>query len=326
MEAIIQSNKEIDAARWDSFVHASPQGMIYSCFHYISGLEKEWYAVVVKSGETMHAVMPFIVKKKGGISYSTQPIFTQYWGIMFRPAEANVAKSFEQKRQWVKAIIKALPGDVRLFHYNFSPYFDYPLPFFWQGFQVSPRYSNHLSLARSVDELWSNISEKARGHIRKTEKDGITVSSGQEIDQVISIFRKAKEASIKNISSQHYQSIADIAQYYLTKGMCHTLVASDAEGAPVAGCIYFKFKDTTIHFLGSTDPDHKGRGAMSLIIWKAIQQAKEEGYKVFDFEGSMIEPIEQFFLSFGSVPTSYLNIRKEELPLAVRLGRKLLGK
>jgi hypothetical protein len=325
MEAVILSKQDISEAVWDSFVAASPQGMIYSCYYYISRLETKWYAVIIKSGETIHAVMPFIIRKKAGITYSTQPIFTQYWGIMFRPSEANIAKYFEQKRQWVKMIIKALPADIKLFNYNFSPAFDYPLPFFWEGFTVSPRYSNHLSLQRTEEELWANISEKARGNIRKTEKDGISVTYGQEINEVVSIFRKAKEGKIKNITAGHYEAIRDIAHHYSLKGMCYTIVARDANNNPVAGTIYFNFRNTTIHFLGTTDPDYKGRGAMSLIIWKAILRAKAD-CAVFDFEGSMIEPIEQFFLSFGSIPTTYLSIKKETLPLAVRLFQKFRGR
>ena len=322
MEAVVLNGKQINAETWDSFVQASPQGMIYSCHYYISTLEPDWQAVIVRSNDMIHAVMPFILKKKGGITYSTQPIFTQYWGIMFRPAGANTAKSFEQKRQWVKLIIKSLPP-IKLFNYNFSPAFDYPLPFFWNGYSVSPRYSNHLALTQTQNELWSNISEKARGHIRKTEKDNITANPGTDIDLVIDIFRKAKDDKIKNITEAHYKALADIAHHYVSKGMCHTIVARDGEGKARAGCIYFAYRGITIHFLGSTDPGYKGRGAMALVIWNAIQKAKEDGSKVFDFEGSMIEPIEQFFLSFGSVPTPYLNITREQLPLLARLARAL---
>lgn len=325
MEAVILSRQEINADLWDGFVTASPQGMIYSCHYYISALEPEWSAVMIRSNDMIHAVMPFILKRKAGIAYSTQPVFTQYWGIMFRPTEANTAKSFEQKRQWVKLILKTLPGEIRLFNYNFSPAFDYPLPFFWKGYTVTPRYSNHIQLDRSKEELWANISEKARGHIRKVEKDGVAVVHGTDIDEVITIFRKAKEDKIQNMTAAHYKAIGDIARHYAQNGMCHTIIARDAQGRSLAGTIYFKFRDTTIHFLGSTDPDYKGRGAMSLIIWTAIQRAKEES-KIFDFEGSMIEPVEQFFLSFGSTPTVYLNIKKENLPLPLRLLNKLRGR
>lgn len=321
MEAVILNNREIDANVWDSFVQASPQGMIYSCYYYISALEAEWQAVVVRSNDMIHAVMPFTVKSKAGISYSTQPVFTQYWGIMFRPAEANTAKSFEQKRQWVKLILKTLP-QTKLFDYNFSPYFDYPLPFFWNGYAVSPRYSNHIRLGQTREELWANISEKARGHIRKTEKDGANITIGHEVDEVIKIFRKAKEEKIKNMTGGHYKAIADIAHHYSQKGMCYTIIARDASGKAIAGTIYFKFRGTTIHFLGTTDPNYKGRGAMAFIIWNALQKAKDDCH-TFDFEGSMIEPIEQFFLSFGSTPTPYLNIKKDSLPLWVKAVRKL---
>lgn len=325
MEAVILRKQEIEADIWDGFVAASPQGMIYSCYHFMSALEPDWQAVFIRNNDMIHAVMPFTIKSKAGIPYSTQPVFTQYWGIMFRPAETNsTAKFFEQKRQWVRMILNTLP-DIKLFDYNFSPAFDYPLPFFWQGYSVSNRYSNQIDLRKTKEELWSGISEKTRSHIRKSEKDGLTITSGHEIDEVIKIFRKAKDEKIKNMTDSHYKALADIARHYMQIGMCYTLIARDKEGKPVAGTLHFKYKTTTIYFLGTNDPEYKGTSALSQVIWTAIQQAKED-CTVFDFEGSMIEPIEHFFLSFGAAPAPYLNIRKEQLPLWARAAKKLRGR
>ena len=324
MEAVILRRQEIDVDVWDRFVASSPQGMIYSCHHYISTLEPDWQAVIIRNKDMIHAVMPFTVKSKGGVPYSTQPVFTQYWGIMFRPVETNsAAKAFEQKRQWVRLILNTLPA-IKLFDYNFSPAFDYPLPFSWNGFSLNTRYSNQIDLSKPTEELWSNISEKTRSHIRKTEKDELSINIGKEIEEVITIFRKAKDEKIKNMTDSHYKALADIARHYIEKGMCYTIIARDKSGEPVAGTLHFKYKGITIYALGTNNPEYKGTSALSLLIWTAIQHAKED-CTVFDFEGSMIEPIEHFFLSFGATPKPYLNIRKEQLPLWVKVARKLRG-
>ena len=48
---------------------------------------------------------------------------------------------------------------------------------------------------------------------------------------------------------------------------------------------------------------------MSLLMWEAIKYASTVTTK-FDFEGSMIEPIENFFKGFGAVQQQYTNISK----------------
>jgi hypothetical protein len=46
---------------------------------------------------------------------------------------------------------------------------------------------------------------------------------------------------------------------------------------------------------------------MSLLLWEAIKHARTVT-RTFDFEGSMIEPIERFFRAFGGTLTSYLHV------------------
>ena len=49
---------------------------------------------------------------------------------------------------------------------------------------------------------------------------------------------------------------------------------------------------------------------MTLVLWDAIHEAKNRGSKIFDFEGSMIPTIAEFFRSFGAVQTPYLKVWK----------------
>jgi predicted acetyltransferase len=68
-------------------------------------------------------------------------------------------------------------------------------------------------------------------------------------------------------------------------------------------------RDCTYYLMGGADPEFRNSGAMSLLIWEGINQAAQRKQS-FDFEGSMIEPIEHFFRSFGGEQTHYLQITK----------------
>jgi hypothetical protein len=62
------------------------------------------------------------------------------------------------------------------------------------------------------------------------------------------------------------------------------------------------------YLLGGADPDLRSSGAMSLLLWRAIQFAATVSSR-FDFEGSMLEPVERFVRSFGAVQKPYFCIR-----------------
>lgn len=66
---------------------------------------------------------------------------------------------------------------------------------------------------------------------------------------------------------------------------------------------------TVYYLLGGGDPELRTSGATSLLMWEGIRWASEQG-KQFDFEGSMVEPIERFFRSFGARQIPYFGIEK----------------
>jgi hypothetical protein len=61
--------------------------------------------------------------------------------------------------------------------------------------------------------------------------------------------------------------------------------------------------------MGGGDPHLRTSGAGSLVLWEAIKFAATVSEQ-FDFEGSMIEPVERFFRAFGGTPTPYFSIQK----------------
>ena len=67
-------------------------------------------------------------------------------------------------------------------------------------------------------------------------------------------------------------------------------------------------ENSAYYLMGGSDPALRNSGANSLLMWEAIQFASTVTNK-FDFEGSMIEPIERFFRSFGAkqIPYSYIS-------------------
>ena len=73
--------------------------------------------------------------------------------------------------------------------------------------------------------------------------------------------------------------------------------------------------------MGGGDPALRTSGASSLCLWQAIKLAGEMG-KSFDFEGSMIEPIERLFRAFGARQTPYMRVSRSPNRL-LRVGLAL---
>ena len=89
------------------------------------------------------------------------------------------------------------------------------------------------------------------------------------------------------------------------------------------GAIFIIADDLNAYYLGG-GYDHnnpQSAHAVSYLIWESIKWAKSQAIKNFDFEGSEIEGIAEFFRKFGAEKTEYL--ASSNVPQAFKSMQKL---
>jgi lipid II:glycine glycyltransferase (peptidoglycan interpeptide bridge formation enzyme) len=74
---------------------------------------------------------------------------------------------------------------------------------------------------------------------------------------------------------------------------------------------------------GGSDPELRTSGAAPLVVWHLIRFAAQRTNR-FDFEGSVIEPVEHFFRGFGGKLVPVHRIMK--FPFWLRAHLMLTGK
>lgn len=68
--------------------------------------------------------------------------------------------------------------------------------------------------------------------------------------------------------------------------------------------------------MGGEDPELRNSGAGILLIWEAMKFTFEVlKLNRFDFEGSMLEPVERVRRDFGAIQTPYFAISKSNSKL-----------
>lgn len=303
---------QINDGIWDAFIASSPQAAPYGCSWYLDVVWPGWKAIVVIEKDQILAALPFSISKKHGINYVFNPKFSQYVGIFFGAIEKkNATLTFALKKRLVKAIVEALPSEIKVFNIKFAPEFDYPLPFHWAGYELHTRFSYWLDNQTDKLSLFKKFEERTRTYINKAVKSGLVVSSIPDIDAIVALANERnsyplEEALLKKLWTALRQQKKGIA-----------LEVRDATGRLHAGLIYQQFQHKIIHLFSAFDVELGNQGGMSLAIWKSIETAGLE-VKIIDFEGSMLEPVENFFRGFGTRPVPYLEIKKNSLPKPVR--------
>jgi hypothetical protein len=280
-----------------------------------------WEEVTVKKGEELVARLPFVAEKRFGLTSLVMPPLTQTLGPWLRPSEAKYAKRLANEKDLMTELIEKLPPHDRFsqsFHFSVTNW----LPFYWKGFDQTTRYTYRLEDLSDPDLLWSGFAENVRRAVRKAEKAVIT-RTDLEVDEFIKLNELTfSRQGMKSPYSPGLVKRIDAA--CAEHGARKIFFAEDAAGK-VHAAVYVIWDGASAYnlMLGS-DPEVRGSGASSLVMWEAIKFASTVTGS-FDFEGSMIESVERSFRSYGAKQVPYFHISRLSRRMSVlRAGMDLL--
>jgi lipid II:glycine glycyltransferase (peptidoglycan interpeptide bridge formation enzyme) len=268
--------------------------------------EQQWDVALVGSKNDVQAFMPYFKKRKLKFEIITVPPLTPYMGPWIHyPEGQKEATRLSYEKKLMEELIDQLPKTDKFIQY-FHPAITNWLPFYWHDFQQSTRYTYVIDDLTDSKALYQNLQGNIRREISKAEKS-LSIS---ECDTV-SVLHELKEKDYQAKGQEINYSSAYFNRVYAKlkeKEACKAWVASE-NGKPVASLLLAWDADSAYYLAGAVDPKNKNTGAMSLLMWTAIQFSAGVTNQ-FNFEGSMVEPIERFFRSFGAKQTPYFEIRK----------------
>lgn len=264
-------------------------------------------ALASKAGE-IHAALPFKPNRVRGFRILSQPKLTPFLGPWLRHTGAKRTNDYSRQKDLMLGLIENLPAHDR-YQQNWSPGMTNWLPFFWSGFQQTTGYTYSLDDLCDETMLWKGLRENVRTDIRKArDRYDLVVDDAASLDEFLALndLTFARQGRKPPYSHDYVRGI-DAA--CIDRGCRRIFIARDAEGRPHAG-VYIIWDDHSAYYiLGGGDPELRNSGATSLCMWEAIRFASGVTQR-FDFEGSMIEPIERFFRAFGAEQTPYFKVSR----------------
>jgi len=189
------------------------------------------------------------------------------------------------------------------------------LPFYWRGFKVVPRYTYRIGLRREAGEVLSGMSVDRRNDVTKAEHDGIEVTEMRDVEHLRSLV-------MDTYARQHKAFPVDEMDRVLSAfppGASSFGFLAASGGRPMVAVYTVHDKETAFCLLTGycSSGAHRGAGALAMV--KTILKAQEMGLATFDFEGSVIPPIEKYYRGFGGTLTPYFSVNKAWLPIEMLL-------
>lgn len=303
------NDKSLNKSRYMDLCKKEPGIPIFSQHWWLDtvGEDGNWNVALVEEKGEIIASMPYYCKKKFAFNLITMPRLTQKMGIWIKyPHNQQYASKLSYEKKLVDQIIEQLPS-YDMFIQNFHYTYDNWLPFYWKGFQQTTKYTYVIEDLSNCETIYRNFRANVKRNINKAQKT-LKVYTENDIQKFYEINKKTFER--QNMSSPYSIELISKIDLSCERMECRKIFFAEDELRRVHAAIYIVWdKQCAYYLMGGADPALRNSGAMSLLMWEAIKFVSAFVSR-FDFEGSMIERIERFFKSFGSVQKPYFQIRK----------------
>jgi len=270
---------------------------------------KNWCVLFYEKKNKIIGVLVYYFVIKFGFKIIIQPQLTQSSGIWIDyPVNLTSYETLSLEKVVMSNLIDQL-NELSFSYYdqNFHPSITNWLPFFWKGFTQSTRYTYQIEDISDTDKCYQNFSYAKKKHISKASKN-------LSIDFELSgeMFYDELQQNLKTVHKAVYYSKELFLKLFTeckSRNQGCIVTARDNQLKIHAANFIVWDNNCTYNLVSTINQELKSSGASSLVVWEAIKLSSSKT-KVFDFEGSMNENIENSFRQFGSIQKPYFRIRK----------------
>lgn len=290
----IEVRIERDTDYWNRCVERSPHA---NPFHHRQALDvlakhagARLYPLVGYKGQEPVGIFPLFEITRGPIStvFSPPP---DLWVPYLGPALCNFEKLKRRKverrhRRFVDASLDLIESETnpRYTLLRTGTRYSDIRPFEWNDFEITPRHTYVLDIAKNSDTLLAQFSGDARSNIRAGESAAVTIEPGglSDIDPIIEQVQERHDQQGETYLVEP-TFIRDLFEN-LPAG-CVSPYVCRVDDEFVGGMIVLEDDETIFRWQGGAKPD-VDLPINDLLDWQIIQDAKKRGRSRYDMVGA----------------------------------------
>lgn len=316
MKFEVLNRSEIDVSKWAETIKNSTCPLIYGNVHFLDCVfDNDWNALVF---DDYSAVFPFFEKKNLLFKRLVQPRMTQQSGLFIH------TDSFKNKDLYLKKSLEYLlhqnmVGEITLNECNWISCFPNEI-------KVVPRTNYILDLNRSYSLIRERYNKNMRKKLSKNFDYVIESLSGENltIEVIKKIITHYKEnVNIKYIRKNETFIFNLFKSLHNIDGIgMEAVVVKDENQEFISSSLFISFENRIVYLLGSVNQKGRDSNAFSFTLDFIIQKYAEQPYH-FDFEGSDIPGVKEFFLSFRPTERKYPQLYWDKTAGIYTLAKKV---
>jgi hypothetical protein len=298
----IVPSSSIDQEKWDNCLTHAANGLIYASYHYLNHMADHWHGLIIGDYDV---IMPLAWRQKWGIKYYYQPAFTQqlgYFGV----------KDIEQVESLVETINDFCSyGDV---------FFNYANQSIAKRLAAVQQTNLVIDLSTGYDYIYHQYNKDLQNNVRRAAKFELLYQPA-EVATAIQIYQQWYGNRFTHVTAKDYEQFGLLCNHFNKKGQVFARDVIDGAGNLLAIGLFLKDEKRIYNVMNSTAEEGRKKEANTFLFDNIIQEFAGEDL-LFDFEGSDLPGVKQFYQKFGAVPQPFFHWHHNNLPYPLKLLKK----
>jgi hypothetical protein len=308
-------------ARWDIFVGRSPQGTLFHTALWLQASGHPFQLLGCFRGAELLGgfALGLLGERFGG---APCPSLTPYLGVLFSPRpDAKYVTEISANKEIAGAFATFLKRNFDRIELPLAPEAVDMQPFIWQGFDVRLHYTYRLRV-ENLPAVLDGMDAGRRRNLSSAEKQGLRIEIGADFAEILRLRERSFERQF--MATTDSPVAVHIETVLRGKKRCQSFLTRSPTGEALGGVWIAWDEKRAYYLIGGYDNAAKSNNAVALAMWNAIKFTTDELMLAeFDFEGSIIPPVERFFRKFGARLTPFYELRYRHHGPVWRTARRI---
>ena len=289
-------NHDINRVKWDYCIEKSTNTRVYAMAWYLDIVSEQWDCIIYGDYKL---VFPVIFKSRYFLKKTYSPLFCQQLG--FFTDDVDLINNHILIKDMINCLKSRFPYSIQ-FSVTSEISSNILNALNWQS-SLQKRTNIELSLNKDYLVLYNAYSLNIKRKLKKNSAKNLSIQETLDVGSFLNSFKKhvGLNARLKDLN---YNIVSKIINISIERGVGKLFVVLNKDAIVIASAFIISFQTRDILLFNYSDPKFKRLDAMTFLLDQYINKNASLN-KILDFEGSNLEGVKRFYMSFGGLQTLY---------------------
>jgi hypothetical protein len=268
-----------------------------------------WDVILVEKNDKIIASFPYVYKKgRLGLKAVEMPILTQKLGpyIVYDKNKLSESKRISYEHEVYNQIIEQLPKYDRL-SINFDWKYKNWLPFYWHGFSQTTCYTYRVNDIKNHEQVLSSFARSKKPGVKKGS-EYLILRFDLDRDVFYDYFQDVVNERGNDVGYSRLQ-FKELCKCLYEHHQGRIFYCTDNNGNIHAINLTAWDNESAYYLIAMRKKEFNTSGGTEFLVYETIKYVSQF-VDCFDFEGSMMQGVEESYRYYGSKQTEYYSISK----------------